>query len=376
MDVVIQFGRWLALFLLAASCFGATITVTQTIKNADGSNFQGYVMVSNPAFTAIDGVSVAGNSIGQRFPTSPSNFNGTVTVALEPTVGSIPSGVTYTVRYFSTTTSGRMVWSERWVVPNSSPQTISAVRINTTPTPSSAIQPGQITSGGATDGQFFRYTTSTQSWAGFTLFSNTNPNALGTVAPGTQVRAAREDHVHPAVDLSGTAATGILAAARFPALGGDVATVAGALGTTINENLIKYSTTSLTNAQIKALRATPVTVVSAPGSGKVLQFISAVLFLDYGSNVLTEAGDNLAFRYNNTTGAIVSETIETTGFIDQSADTLTTARAKLDGIASKAASENLPLVLHNIGGAEFAGNAGNDTVMRVKVSYRVHSTGW
>lgn len=134
---------------------------------------------------------------------------------------------------------------------------------------------------------------------------------------------------------------------------------------------------SLTNAEIKALRATPKTLVAAPGAGKVLEFVSAVLLLDYGgTNVFTETADNLVVRFNNTTGVIVSETIETTGFIDQSADTLTTALAKIDAIASKAGSENLALVLHNSGDGEIAGNAANDNTLRVKVAYRVWATGW
>lgn len=144
-----------------------------------------------------------------------------------------------------------------------------------------------------------------------------------------------------------------------------------------NEAWINYVTVSLTNAEIKALRATPKTLVAAPGAGKVLEFVSAVLLLDYGgTNVFTETADNLAIRFNNTTGVIVSEAIETTGFIDQSADTATNAIPKVDAIAAKSGCENLPLVLHNTGDGEIAGNAANNNLMRVKIAYRVWQTGW
>jgi len=138
----------------------------------------------------------------------------------------------------------------------------------------------------------------------------------------------------------------------------------------------RYAEVSLTNAEIKALRATPKTLVAAPGAGKYLEFAGAVLFLDYGSNALTESADNLAVRYTDGSGTIVSQAIEATGFIDQTADTATNALPKIDAIAAKSACENKALVLHNTGDGEYAGNAAADTVMRVKVAYRVHTTGW
>ena len=137
------------------------------------------------------------------------------------------------------------------------------------------------------------------------------------------------------------------------------------------DGVLQWAEVSLTNVNIKALRATPITLVAAPAAGKVLEFVSAVLLLDYGTNVLSETADNLAVRYTNTTGAIASETIEMTGFIDQAADMVTTARAKADVIVTAAGSIAQALVLHNTGDGEFADNAAANTLMRVKVSYRV-----
>jgi hypothetical protein len=133
---------------------------------------------------------------------------------------------------------------------------------------------------------------------------------------------------------------------------------------------------SLTSAQVKALRATPITMVQAQGAGTVIEFLGAVLLLDYGSNVFTESTANLSFKYNNGSGVAVSDTVESTGFIDQSADTATQAVPIKDAIVAKTGNENKAIVLHNIGAGEIAGNAANDSALRVKVLFSVHNTGW
>lgn len=134
---------------------------------------------------------------------------------------------------------------------------------------------------------------------------------------------------------------------------------------------------SLTSAQVKALRATPITMVQAQGAGTILRFLGAELLLDYGgNNGFTETADNLAIRYTDGTGVIVSGAIETTGFIDQTGDTATGAIPVIDGIVAKAGCENRALVLHNTGDGEIAGNAANDNVVRVKVWYSVLTSGW
>lgn len=127
----------------------------------------------------------------------------------------------------------------------------------------------------------------------------------------------------------------------------------------------------LTNAEIKALRATPKVLVASPKEGR-LNFVSARLVHKYGgTNVFTETADNLAIRYTDGSGAIVSDTIETTGFIDQSANTETNARAKADAIVASSGAIGKPLVLHNTGDGEIGGNAGNDNTMEVYITFQV-----
>lgn len=137
--------------------------------------------------------------------------------------------------------------------------------------------------------------------------------------------------------------------------------------------LVAVARVTLTNAEIKALRATPKTLVAAPGAGKVLEFVSAQIKLVAGANVLSESTANLAVKYTDGSGAQVSQTIEATGFIDQSVNTMTCALAKIDAIVAYTAAANKALVLHNLGAGEFGGNAAADATMIVDIAYRVHT---
>lgn len=139
----------------------------------------------------------------------------------------------------------------------------------------------------------------------------------------------------------------------------------------LQEAVLQQVTVTLTASEIKNLAATQKTLVAAPGANKFIEFCSAILELLAGSEGLTEAGDNLAIKYENASGVQVSQTIESTGFIDQTADTITNALPKIDAIVSNTNGVNKALVLDNLG-SEFAGNASNDAAMEVTVTYRVH----
>jgi len=128
---------------------------------------------------------------------------------------------------------------------------------------------------------------------------------------------------------------------------------------------------SLTAAEIKALRATPFELVPAQGANVLIQFVSAMLVLTAGSEVLSESADNLAIEYDDGSAAAVTGAIEMTGFIDQAADTITNAIAKADAIDASADIVNKNIALVNTGDGEFAGNASDDAALDVYVTYRV-----
>lgn len=135
------------------------------------------------------------------------------------------------------------------------------------------------------------------------------------------------------------------------------------------ENYVEnYSSTTITTAQVLALTTAPITLVAAPGANKMLEFVSAQLFLDYNSIGYTEAGDNLVIGYVDESGVAASQVIECTGFIDQTADTFTNAMPAINVIGTTAEKINVPLVIYN-NNADFA--AGNSPLI-VKTVYRVH----
>lgn len=149
---------------------------------------------------------------------------------------------------------------------------------------------------------------------------------------------------------------------------------AGVTSAKLDPTTIQYAAVSIAAAAVAALRATPATLVAAPGAGLMLEFVSAELILDWVTPGFTETADNLAIKYTDGSGVQVSQDIETTGFIDQVADTRTNALPKINAIAAKTGCENKALVLHNTGDGEFGGSGGS--ALRVKVAYRVHTTGW
>lgn len=140
------------------------------------------------------------------------------------------------------------------------------------------------------------------------------------------------------------------------------------------DGAIQMASVSLTNTNMLALRATPVELVAAPGAGKISVFLRAELMFDYTA-AYTETTDNMAIRYTDGSGVVVSGTIEATGFVDATADTATGAIAVIDGIVAKTGADNKALVIHNTGDGEYGGgNAAN--VIRVRTFYMVVAAGW
>jgi len=143
------------------------------------------------------------------------------------------------------------------------------------------------------------------------------------------------------------------------------ARIAGVLLTA--EGLVRYRDVTLTNAQVLALRATPISLVPAPGSTKMLEFVSAIVVSNAAAGAWVESAANLVVRQTGTTGLVVSDVIETTGFFTAGIKA-TRARAAIDPIGLL---KNAPLVLHNNGAGEFTGgNAAN--TLRVRIFYRIH----
>jgi hypothetical protein len=132
----------------------------------------------------------------------------------------------------------------------------------------------------------------------------------------------------------------------------------------------RYARITVTSAEILALFATPKTLVAAPGAGKFIEFLGATIMLDATATAYAgvAAGEDLCIKYTNAAGAIVSTTLETTGFIDQTTDQVRTIKAITTDVTPVV---NSPIVLHLLVGEITTGTG----VLYVNVSYRIHETG-
>jgi len=135
----------------------------------------------------------------------------------------------------------------------------------------------------------------------------------------------------------------------------------------VDEGLIQTVTVTVSTGELLALATTPKELVAAPGADKVVQFLGAQLVLNYAGVAYTESGDNMAIKYENASGVAVSDTIECTGFIDATADTLTNAVPVKDAIVAASGCVNKALVLDNIGSNFAAGTSPVDVVVAYKV---------
>jgi hypothetical protein len=111
------------------------------------------------------------------------------------------------------------------------------------------------------------------------------------------------------------------------------------------------------------------TLVAAPGSGYVLEFISAVLIYDFDTAAYTGGGNDLVIQNGSTATAFTS--------VIASADLLTAAGDKMVQINSLTASDqalvaNMPISLKGTAYTQPGTAAGTLTCI---VSYRVHATG-
>ena len=157
-------------------------------------------------------------------------------------------------------------------------------------------------------------------------------------------------------------------------VGGDLTyAVTGAM--TLPNNQLRRATVEMTDIEADNIRATPKELIATPGASAMIEFVGAVLALDYGGTAFTESADNLAIRFTNGTGVILSEAIEATGFADATADTVLFVAPLADGtssITAATASVNQALVLHNTGDGEW-GNSGNSPI-QIIIYYRIHTT--
>jgi hypothetical protein len=144
--------------------------------------------------------------------------------------------------------------------------------------------------------------------------------------------------------------------------------------------VLRACTLAITNAQAKALRATPLTIVNAPGAGKIINPVSCTVGLIYGgTNAFTSAiNDVLGLKYKDgTTASLFTGAVQ--GFIQATTNSLSlmvpAVAAGSTVNITKANADNQPLVVHNITASEIAGNAGADNTLLVTLTYQILPSG-
>ena len=137
-------------FLLTAGLLAQRTTVTDTIRNGNGTLSNGTITITpNQQFTAVGGVPV------YPVPTIVRVTQGVFSVALYPNDTTVDpvSGTSYSAAYALTGQSPPNI-TETWVVPTSgSPVHLAAVRVNPVPTPQSTIPLSLLSRGGGSTGQ-------------------------------------------------------------------------------------------------------------------------------------------------------------------------------------------------------------------------------
>ncbi len=126
---------------------------------------------------------------------------------------------------------------------------------------------------------------------------------------------------------------------------------------------IRYLGVQLTSAQILLLNTTPVELVPAPGPGKVIEFVSAVFFLDHGGTDYA-GGGNLVIQ-TVTSDTAVSDVIANSELINENEDTYEVLQALSDNTSLDV---NEGLELTNASGVHTTGNG----ILTVHIAYRIH----
>lgn len=117
-------------------------------------------------------------------------------------------------------------------------------------------------------------------------------------------------------------------------------------------------------AEILDLFDTPKELIAAPGIGKVLEFLSIVIFLDAGTEIYATHGD-LTVNYH-TANTAVSNTLDEGTYLFSDADIYGVAQA-IDEEVALAANDALELRCGT--GDPTAGGGGT---LKIRIAYHIH----
>ena len=153
---------------------------------------------------------------------------------------------------------------------------------------------------------------------------------------------------------------------------GPISATAGSIGSTeLADNTIKTATVTLTAAEIVGIAAGDIghaggaVLVAAPGAGKILEFVSAVLSYDYATAAYTGGNNDLVIRQGTTA---VSAAIADADLIGDSADDIAYVNALSSADIKLTANSTI-----NLAGTAYTNPGTAAGTLKVHVMYRVHS---
>lgn len=127
---------------------------------------------------------------------------------------------------------------------------------------------------------------------------------------------------------------------------------------------IRYNTIKITSAEVLALNGTPKELVAAPGGNRAIEFVSAVLHLDYGSATYTGNG-TLTVR-TDSSDSVLTGILAAAEFLHSTVDKVAVMAPASTGIGLDL---NEAIELFEPSGECTVG----DSPITVIVGYRVHS---
>lgn len=136
---------------------------------------------------------------------------------------------------------------------------------------------------------------------------------------------------------------------------------------------LSSASVDLSPAQIQAIETTPIQLVAAQGTHKIIEFVSAVFIWDYVDTdfTVTNADNKFRIQYDGSTD--VSEAIDMNTFLEGSADAIRWCLPSATTDTDLLAQENKKLELFNEGTGDVTG--GDNSTLTVKITYKVHNTG-